>query len=398
MDGPVISIDVSKGESHMRGFEAKDKPFGKVIEFKHDLDGFGEVGKLYERLKEKTGIEPSFIYEATGVYTATLVAYLISQDYQKIYQISPLQSAKKRKTLIRPSKTDALDTGTIMKVFYDSDQKTRLLYTETKEFRDLRAMSRHYQYLVECSVVEKNRYRRCLDDVWPCFDEVIDYESTASLDVVEKYGSPNNVKTAKGVLSVIKDHRTGKQKKEEFAQEVMDYVKNHISGCPADSYKVDEIKSMARKMRETAKEINELLGRMLALAKTMPEFGILLSLPAVADTSALRLLSEIGNIEKFPSAKAFVAYIGIDPDVNRSGRNKGNHLPISKKGNRWLRTTFYLIITNMCRCAPESKIAKYVEKKKGNLSPKAAKIAGCNKLARTMYAMLVNGTCYCEEQ
>lgn len=84
--------------------------------------------------------------------------------------------------------------------------------------------------------------------------------------------------------------------------------------------------------------------------------------------------------------------------VMQSGKQSGEHMRITKKGNAWLRTALYLIVGNICRRCPESKIAKFISKKKNDgFCYKAAKIAGSAKLARIVYSMLSNGTCYSEE-
>ena len=94
-----------------------------------------------------------------------------------------------------------------------------------------------------------------------------------------------------------------------------------------------------------------------------------------------------------------IAYAGLDPMIMQSGKQSGEHMHITKKGNSFLRSTLYLLITCLCRYNPDSKIALYVSKKKNDgLHPKAAKIAGCNKLLRIIYSMLSNGTLYSETQ
>lgn len=396
MDGPIISFDVSKGESHMRAFISNGKPFGKVIRIRHDNQGFELISNLHLKLKEQTGVAPAVIYEFTGVYAMPLLSYFISMNY-RIYQISPLESAKMRKAEVRPTKNDSLDTTTIAKVYYSRDINPFVPHESIRE--DFREMSRQYQYELAQSVEEMNRYHRCLDAVWPLFDEIIDYSSESSLKIVEHFGHPSNIKTTKGVLSLIKDIKPGRScSREELARRVVEYCSSHKSGTRPDSYLTREMKDMAGRVKKALDRRKQALEEMISLAVTLPEFETLKTLPAVSDLSAVRLLSEIGDISRYSSAKAFIAYIGIDPMVMQSGKQSGEHMHITKKGNAWLRTTLYLIVGNICRCEPDSKIAKYVMKKKNDgLCHKAAKIAGCGKLARIVYSMLRNGTCYSEK-
>lgn len=396
MDGPVISFDVSKGESHMRAYEACGKPFGKVAKVRHDSEGYSQIRELYQSLRKKASSEPSVVCEYTGVYALPLLAFFVQENY-RIYQISPLESAKMRKAEARPTKNDSLDTGTIAKVYYSKQMNP--FSPQGATYDDFREMSRQYQYEVDMSVIEMNRYRRCLDAVWPLFDEIIDYSSENSLDVVSHYGHPSAIRSAKGILSVLGKKKPGRfGTREELAEKIFAYSKTHNSGAANDSYLVDETKEMAERVKESIRRRERMLERMVELASSMPEFTTVQTIPAVADISAVRLLSEIGDIKRFSSSSAFIAYIGLDPMVLQSGKQTGEHLHITKKGNAWLRTTLYLIVGNMCRCSPDSKVAKFVAKKKSDgLCCKAARVAGSAKLARIIYSMLRNGTSYSEE-
>ena len=395
MDGPIISSDVSKGCSHAQGFLSSGKPLGKAFRFEHDMEGYGKISELASRLTEKTGVNPSAVYEFTGVYAMPLMAFLIDSGFT-IYQISPLESAKMRKAEIRPTKNDSLDCSSIAKVYYG--RPLRPLSIPDQTYSDLKEMSRQYQYELGVAVEEKNRYRRCLDAVWPLFDQVAAYDSRASLSIVIRFGHPSNIKTRRGVASAIEGVLLGSHTtRDGLIEDVIEYAKAHNSGCASDSYLVRETVEMAKRVRREKERLGEALGRMLETAAKLPGFQLLESIPGIRDTSALRLIAEIGDISKYNDAKAFVAYIGLDPMVLQSGKNAGEHLHITKKGNKFLRCTLYLCVTNILTHYPDSKIGKFViKKKKDGLCQKAAKIAGCAKLARIIYSMMTNGAYYSE--
>ena len=323
------------------------------------------------------------------------MAFLIDSGFT-IYQISPLESAKMRKAEIRPTKNDSLDCSSIAKVYYG--RPLRPLSIPDRTYSDLKEMSRQYQYELGVAVEEKNRYRRCLDAVWPLFDQVAAYDSRASLSIVIRFGHPSNIKTRRGVASAIEGVLLGSHTtRDGLIEDVIEYAKTHNSGCASDSYLVQETVEMAKRVRREKERLREALGRMLETAAKLPGFQLLESIPGIRDTSALRLIAEIGDISKYNDAKAFVAYIGLDPTVLQSGKNAGEHLHITKKGNKFLRCTLYLCVTNILTHYPDSKIGKFViKKKKDGLCQKAAKIAGCAKLARIIYSMMTNGAYYSE--
>jgi hypothetical protein len=161
----------------------------------HSREGFGEAAELFGSLRGRTGLAPSAVYEATGVYAAPLLNFLRGLGCP-VYRISPLESAKMRKAEIRPTKNDSLDTGTIAKVFYS--REIRRLAEEDGLRLSLREMGGELQYRTAAAVAGKNRYRRLLDECWPLFDGVIEYDSDASLNIVAHFGHPSRIRTADG--------------------------------------------------------------------------------------------------------------------------------------------------------------------------------------------------------
>jgi len=71
-------------------------------------------------------------------------------------------------------------------------------------------------------------------------------------------------------------------------------------------------------------------------AKTTPLAQKLCTLPGVGHYTALLVLAEIGDVQRFPDPKHLVSYAGLAPRVHQSGgRVYTGH--ISKQGSSWLR-------------------------------------------------------------
>lgn len=396
MNGPIISFDVSKGSSHMQGFLDHGRPVGKATVIKHDLEGFARIIVLKDKIKSETGSDPVAVYEFTGVYSHTLERYLDSIGMRR-YGISPLESAKVRKAMIRPTKNDSLDCGTIAEVYY-----LRLLRegrSDDEIHVGLKDMGRFYHYLLEVKIVEKGRYYRCLDDVWPCFDKVIEPDSPKSLAVISHYGHPSKIKSKKQVRNfLMKLPRHGRVSTDGLAEKIAAYAKTHVSGASPDSYRVEELKMMAARAKAIAEDSEAIMDSMISKAMVLPEFDLLKTIPGIADITATRLIAEIGDISAYPKADSLIAYTGLDPAVMQSGQMTGEHMHITKKGNSHLRATLYVAVTNMIMTKADNMITRYVLKKKNSgLSYKAAVIAGCSKLLRLIHAMLRNGVCYSDK-
>ena len=115
MEGPIVSIDVSNGNSHYMCFIKNNKRFGKVKKIDHDIEGFKRLLEDIQKLEAETNEKVCAVFEATGVYTKPLERFL-SKNSIKAYIINPLESARKRKEEIHNKKTDKLDPISISKV------------------------------------------------------------------------------------------------------------------------------------------------------------------------------------------------------------------------------------------------------------------------------------------
>ena len=100
MDGPIITVDVSKGNCHYQPFLEKGKPLRKPKVLYDTIDGFNELYECIEKTKEKAEKDVSVVFEATGVYHRCLQKYLDDHSIP-YFIISPLLSAKYRQTNLR---------------------------------------------------------------------------------------------------------------------------------------------------------------------------------------------------------------------------------------------------------------------------------------------------------
>ena len=84
----------------------------------------------------------------------------------------------------------------------------------------------------------------------------------------------------------------------------------------------------------------------------------------IGDTLAPRLIAEIGDVRRFHSKRALIAYAGIDAPPYQSGKFCANNRHISKRGNRYLRKTGYEVMQSYVMHKPANDpIFTFIEKK-----------------------------------
>lgn len=394
-----ISVDVSKGESHVGSFIDPMTMYRKVFVIKHDVKGFQQIKDLHDEMKAKYHKDICIVYEATGVYHRGLQNYL-EQNNLKCYMISPLLSARFRKQSLRSVKTDKADCTTIAKVYYNCELKEN--HRAEDAYYSLQQMSRHYEALIGHLRKCKVTMNEVLEIVFPGYDSYFsNLYSDVSLAILKKYPHPEMLenKKAETITAYLMKHTKHRENwiKSKTAA-VIDLARNTISGCRVDDVNVSILKSAIEQVEYYEALAKATLERMIDLAHEMPNYHVLLSIPGIGENLAARILAEIGDIERFRGPKQLIAYTGIEPIIYQSGKNDGYHYRISKRGNKRLRTLLYTAVKCMIRkTTQETSIKQYYHKKMQQENPmnsNAAVIASANKLLRVIYCMCKTGCIY----
>lgn len=385
---PCIGVDVSKGSSHFQCFLSAGKPYTEPTEFLHNKEGFSLLSKTRNELKEASGVEPVIVFENTGTYSKPLESFCIRNGIT-YYCIPPLLSAKTRKAQIRPTKTDKIDCQTIANTYY--------IYHLNKSKPNsqfvikLKTLCSYYNFRLSLQSQTKNKYRELLDQVYPRIDCYFEVYSECFLSLIKKFPNPYKLKKkSKNELFEFfsKIPYVGDSKATSNAMLIKEYFKEVEIPIEENDALIDILLSVITELIDSLNKTESLLDQIINLGMKTEEYKFLISIPGFQKNSAARVAAEIQGIDRFESSSKFVAYIGIDPTVNSSGTNKGEHLPITKKGNKRLRSLLYLVVVGTSKSKAQcNPIRDFVAKKKSDgLPPKAAYIAGCNKLARIIFA------------
>lgn len=393
MKGFCISLDVSKGSSFYQGFKGIDEPITKPKKIEHNLEGFKELLKLKEKIRKEYDSDCIVVFESTGVYHRSLQTFLDEHEF-KYTIISPLLSAKVRKSDIRGTKTDIKDCQSIAKVFYLKELR---IYSKIDEiYADLKEKSRYYDFLMDEMKRWKIEFRRLLDIIYPGLDKLYDdlYGDFIQSFLMEY--NHHEIIRKRRLDTIAKFLEKNTCHKEAYcirqAQILKDYAENCASGCSSKSYLVSQFDTVIHNLNAQIKHLESVLEEIVELAKTLPNYDSIKSIPGIGDNLAARILAEIGDVNRFNNASQLVAYAGIDPQIYQSGQISGLHLKISKKGNKKLRCLLYLAVTCMIRTSRNSVIVDFYKKKKADgLASKSALVASMNKLVRIIYSLCKNG-------
>jgi len=396
---PCIAIDVSKGESHVESYLDLNKLFIKATKIKHDAEGFNYILDVVKKVEDKVGEKPVILFEATGVYHKTLEFYVGEQNLE-YFVINPLHSAKFRKRELRSVKTDKRDCSNLARMYYNGLLMES--YKEEEIYNELRQLNRYYETQVSHLVKCKVNFNEKLDIVFPGYNGLFaNLYNDIPLLIIKKYNHPKNI-VGKEISSIAKHLESKTTHRKAYcinvAEKLISFSKQCCPGCDKKSVDVDILLGMINELEYYQDLCEKTLNRIINLAKNLPYFNILHSIPGIGENLAARLIAEIGDITRFENTKQLIAYAGIDPVIYQSGQMSGEHLKMSKKGNKRLRRLLYLAITCMLRNKSENNsIRDFYEKKMQQTTGMKSMIASfacANKFLRTIYSMCINGTLY----
>lgn len=181
--------------------------------------------------------------------------------------------------------------------------------------------------------------------------------------------------------------KKGYRNRERMAALIFATAQNGIPVLPDAPSTQIVITEAIRVLHTVEASRDAILTQMQALAKTLPEYSLVREMPCIGDTLAPRLIAEIGDVRRFHSKRALIAYAGIDAPPYQSGKFSANNRHISKRGNRYLRKTGYEVMQSYVMHKPANDpIFTFIEKKRSEgKSGKLAMVAGLNKFLRVYY-------------
>jgi hypothetical protein len=119
-----------------------------------------------------------------------------------------------------------------------------------------------------------------------------------------------------------------------------------------------------------------------------PEMRRLIQLPGVSATTAATLMAAIGDINRFPTPRHLVGYLGLNPKVRQSGSEPAKHGRISKHGPGAVRA----VLTEAAWVAAKTPgpLRAFWERTARRRGNNIATIAVARKLAVIAWNMLRN--------
>ncbi len=367
----------------------KDRAIEKlgVQEFKKTPEGLEQMCRFLQKYLLET-----IVMEATGVYTQVVKDKLDACTGWGAFKphvvvIHPAQ-VKKYLGELHQDKADALDLARLGVVHMAKES-----YIPRDTFRELRGLTREIRFIEKDCTRIKNRLHRILAQ-WGLVLNDFDISSSwgfelccAIVDVPGNFGA---------VLDAIESGKVGLSKTSKLAimrrlnqykafvnikipRAALVSLKSYLLELSFNKTIIDRLTTEAERAIQENPIISKQIIRLAAI-------------PGVSEIGAASIISEVGDVFRFPSRKQFLQYVGCAPTLHQSGE-KTTHGHLSKRVNIFAKTMFFISGKAVCLVVKADSDLKEYARKQMNAHWNTKKLAWANtgiKIARIVYALLRN--------
>jgi len=391
-----VGIDVSKGKSMV----CIMKPYGEVVAGPMEISHLDTELKMLVKLIKNVNDEVRIIMEATGIYHLPILTFMKEQGLF-VSVINPYKMKQFRNQGLRRVKTDKADSVAIAQ-YGLSNWYSLVDYADSEDrYRELSILSRQYRHYMEIHVSSLLGLTHLLDYVMPGIKQQLNTWNPESgkdklSDFVEQYWHYDTI-TRKSEHQFVESYLKWAKKKgyhcnQNKAAKIYSLAKEGIPTLPADQTTKMLVIQAVDVLKRVDETLNTILARMDEVAKSMPEYPVVRAMGGVGDILAPRLIADIGDVRRFHSGKALIAYAGIDAPPYQSGHFVSTNRSISKRGSPLIRKTGYEVMRSLKshEMPEDDAVYRFILKKELEGKPKkVAKIAGLNKFLRIYYARVM---------
>lgn len=325
-----VGIDIAKQTHYASIMTSDGEILAKPFDFSNDHNGFL---KLLNRLEPFSKDSLLIGMESTAHYAENLLSFLFTRNYQ-LCIINPIQTAILRKSNIRKTKTDSVDTYLIIKAL--SLNHYRIFSQRDFDSLQLKNLCRFRQKLMKARTKVKIQLVSYVDLLFPELQYFFKsgIHGKACYELLKTQPNPDRIARMhlRRLTNLLSKSSHGHfkqshavQLKELAAQSVG--IKNDTLSLQIFQ-SIQQIEMYTAQLNEVERSINEIMNKINSVIKTIPGIGNL---------NGAMILGEIGDISRFEKPCQLLAYAGLDPSVYQSGNFNAARTRMSKRGSKILR-------------------------------------------------------------
>lgn len=370
-----VGIDISKYKHDCFICNNSGEIIVENLSFENTKKGFQQfldLLKPYDNSNVHIGLE------ATGHYGLNLKLFLEKNNYT-FMEFNPLLVKEFSKSLsLRKTKTDKVDAVTITQKLISVPYKpnSKLFYHKYS----MKSLSRLRETLVKQRSKYMVQMTNILDIIFPEFKPFFNNRfSVTSLYILEKYKSADKIAN-------MRDFDTLKSlSRSHFSYSKFIKLKDLARNTIGESNEIFELQLqiLLNLYKEIDIKIDSIDNQISTIVKELNPPT--LSIPGIGVNSCATIISEFGDISKFPNPSKMLSFAGLEPGIIESGTmsSKGKMV---KRGSGYLR--YALMNVAMVVIANNHVFYDfYFKKRSEGKCHRVALSHVCKKLIRVIYIL-----------
>ena len=388
----AVGIDVSKGKSTV----AVRRPGGEIVMMPfvvlHTAEDLAELTNTLRSI----GGEIRVVMEHTGMYWRPIALALKEAGFF-VSVVNAMLIHDFSDNSIRKIKTDRADSLKIANYALTFWQELRDYSVEDETRQMLKIQSRLYERTLNSSVALRNGLISLLDQTFPGANKLFDEQRTKAghikwVDFVRRFWHKDCV--AASSFSSFADtfqkwcKRTGYHYSLSDAERIHGIARNSVATLTKNDSTKLIITQAVDSLNAVYDTLQILRSEMQHLASMLPEYEVVMAMQGAGPITGPQLMAEIGDVRRFTSKGALVAFAGVDAPPFQSGTFDSKSRHVSKRGSPHLRRVLFTICSVILQHSdPENAVFQFMDKKRAEGKHfYVYTVAGGAKFLRIYYA------------
>ena len=388
----AVGIDVSKGKSTV----AVRRPGGEIVMMPftvlHTAEGLAELTNTLRSI----GGEIRVVMEHTGMYWRP-IALALKEGGFFVSVVNAMLIHDFSDNSIRKVKTDRADSLKIANYVLTFWQDLRDYSVEDETRQMLKIQSRLYERTLNSSIALRNGLISLLDQTFPGANKLFDEQRTKAghikwVDFVRRFWHKDCV--AASSLSTFADtfqkwcKRTGYHYSLSDAERIHGIARNSVATLTKNDSTKLIITQAVDSLNAVYDTLQILRSEMQHLASMLPEYEVVMAMQGAGPITGPQLMAEIGDVRRFTSKGALVAFAGVDAPPFQSGTFDSKSRHVSKRGSPHLRRVLFTICSVILQHSdPENAVFQFMDRKRAEGKHfYVYTVAGGAKFLRIYYA------------
>jgi transposase len=338
------------------------------------------------------------VMEHTGVYYQVVAEFLVKAGI-RVSVVNPVLISQYGDNTLRKGSTDRTASLKIARYTLDNRDKLRD-YSTLNTIRDnLKSLARQFNFEDKTLSAHTNRLYSLLERAFPRIDEFFNVPTKANghqklVDFVIEFWHSDCVSSLSLAKFTEKLRKFCKKNRYCFSQSDVDAIhaisRENVTTLQKDDFTKMLVADAAKQVLQISIRVEKLRSEMIKLAKQTPEFPAVIELYGVGETLASKLIAEIQDPRRFIDKWALVAYAGVDPGKDDSGKKVTKGGKISRTGDALLRKATYQVVEcHLLNSPADEPVYQFLDKKRSEgKNYYVYMTAACNKFLRIYYARI----------